>query len=107
MAKLARNMNPNDEDEPATVKKVINHLTREKQWKKVIKDEYYSFIKNYIWDLVLHSQNRQVITNKFAFKYKKDERARIIRLKARLMARGFNQIYGIDYLDTYAPIVKL
>jgi|SRR5947207_911982 len=32
---------------------------------------------------------------------------RIIRLKARLIARGFNQIYGIDYLDTYVPVVKL
>ena len=32
---------------------------------------------------------------------------RIIRLKVRLVARGFSQIYGIDYLNTYAPIVKL
>jgi hypothetical protein len=41
------------------------------------------------------------------FRYKKDAIARIIRLKARLVARGFSQIYGIDYLDTYTPVVKL
>jgi len=32
---------------------------------------------------------------------------RIIRLKARLVARGFSQIYSIDYLDIYTPVVKL
>src|SRR5579859_1283682 len=37
----------------------------------------------------------------------KDECARIVRLKARLVARGFSQIYGIDYIDTYAPVIKL
>ena len=32
---------------------------------------------------------------------------RIIKLKARLIARGFSQIYGINYLDIYILVVKL
>src|SRR5579859_3429582 len=107
MAKIARNIDPNDEDEPATVQEAINHPTRGKQWEKAIQDEVNSLIKNHTWDLVPRPRDRQIVTNKFAFRHKKDERARIVRLKARLVARGFSQIYSIDYLDTYAPVVKL
>src|SRR5579859_1806444 len=53
------------------------------------------------------SPNRESVTNKFMVKHKKDEHARIVRLKARFVARGFSQIYRVNYLDTYAPIVKL
>jgi len=107
MAKLARSIDPNDEDEPKTVQEAINHPTRGKQWEKAIREEYDSLIKNHTWDLVRRPPGRMIITNKFAFKHKKNEIARIVRLKARLVARGFSQIYGIDYLDTYAPVVKL
>jgi hypothetical protein len=107
MAKLARNINPDDEDEPATMQEAINHPTRGKQWEQAFRDEYNSLIKNHTWDLVHRPKGRRVVTNKWALKHKKDEIARIIRIKARLVARGFSQIYGIDYLDTYEPIVKL
>jgi hypothetical protein len=107
MAKLARNIDPNDEDEPTTVKEAINHPTRGKQWEKAIRNEVNSLIKNHTWDLVPRPRNRQVVTNKFAFRHKKNEIGQIVKLKARLVARGFSQIYGIDYLDTYAPVVKL
>ena len=46
-AKIARNINPNDEDEPATMQEVINHPTRGKQWEKAIRDKYESLIKNH------------------------------------------------------------
>ena len=58
-AKIARSINPDDEDEPATMQEVINHPTRGKQWEKVIRDEYESLIKNHIWDLVRRPKGAQ------------------------------------------------
>ena len=107
VAKITWSGNPDDEDEPRTVQEAINHPTCGKQWEKAIRDEVNSLIKNHTWDLIRRPQNRRVITNKFALRHKKNECAIIVRLKARLVARGFSQIYGIDYLDTYAPVVKL
>jgi len=107
MAKVARNIDLNNEDEPATIQEALNHPNRGKQWERAIQDEYNSLIKNHTWDLVQRPLNRHIVTNKWALKHKRNEMGRIVRLKARLVARGFSQIYGIDYLDTYAPVVKL
>src|SRR5436190_20970733 len=106
-SRMARPNAYSDEDEPATMQEAINHPTRGKQWEKAIQDEYESLIKNHTWDLVHRPKRRRIVTNKCALKHKKNEIARIVRLKARLVARGFSQIYGVDYLDTYAPVVKL
>jgi Reverse transcriptase (RNA-dependent DNA polymerase)/Domain of unknown function (DUF4219) len=100
IAKMARNIDPNDEEEPATVQEAINHPTRGKQWEKAVKDEVNSLMKNESWDYASRPRNHQVVSCKFIFKHKKNEIAQIVRLKARLVARGFSQIYSVDYLDT-------
>jgi len=106
-AKVARQKDPNDEAEPATIHDAMKHPTRGDQWEKAIRAEYDSLMKNNTWVLVPRPQNRRVVTCKWALKHKRDAMNRIVRLKARLVARGFSQIYGIDYLDTYASVVKL
>ena len=49
----------------------------------------------------------QTVTCKWVFRYKLNKWGNIVRFKARLVARGFSQVYGIDYLDTFAPVAKL
>ena len=47
-----------------------------------------------------------IISSKWIFKYKKDSEGRITKRKARLVARGFSQKYGIDFKETFSPNLK-
>ena len=60
-----------------------------------------------MWELVDLPRGKTIVRCKWVFtiKYKFD--GSLERYKARLVAKGFTQTYGIDYLETFAPIAKL
>ena len=108
IAKLARILQSvDDNEEPKTFMEAINHPTRSKEWKNAFTEEYNSLIKNKTWKLVRRPKGRNVVTSKWVCKHKKDEFGQIVRFKGRLVARGYTQVYGLDYLDTFAPVAKL
>ena len=43
----------------------------------------------------------------WVFALKKDENGEIVKYKAHYVAKGFNQIFGTDYLEKFAPTAKL
>ncbi|TMC14556.1 MAG: DDE-type integrase/transposase/recombinase, partial [Chloroflexi bacterium] len=96
-----------NEIEPRTFTEAINHPIYGRQWYDAIKSEIQSLLKNKTWILTELPKGRQAISNKWTFKAKLDELGNIIRFKARLVARGFSQVFGVDYLDTFAPVAKL
>jgi hypothetical protein len=72
MAKLTKISNSDDEAKPATYEEAVSHPTYAKQWKQAIIDEYNSIMWNNTWKLVFRLANRQIVTCKWVFKYKKD-----------------------------------
>ena len=69
--------------------------------------EYNALMKNNTWKLVERPENRQIVSSKWVPKHKRDQFGTITRLKGRVVARGFSQIPGVDYNETYAPVAQL
>jgi transposase InsO family protein len=75
-------------------------------WRPAIDDEYASLMKNETWVLTPLPPGRTAIKAKWIFKVKPGHKDVPARYKARLVAKGYTQSHGLDYQDTYAPVVK-
>lgn len=91
--------------DPRTYKEALS-LSDSEEWIAAMKQEYDSLIKNKTWDLVDLPDNRKAIDCKWVYKTKLNPDGTIEKRKARLVAKGYSQEYGVDYMDTYAPVVR-
>lgn len=92
-------------DEPSTYKQAIESTEKE-EWAKAMREEYDSLMKNKTWTLVDRPLNESVVTNRWIFKKKMNIDGSVERFKARLVARGFTQEYGVNYYETFSPVVR-
>lgn len=76
------------------------------EWKLAMQSEYESLQSNNTWILVDQPPDRKVIPCKWVFKTKTDVTGSVYRYKARLVIKGYAQCRGVDYVHTYAPVVR-
>jgi hypothetical protein len=76
------------------------------QWKQAMDEEIQSLKQNQTWTLVEPPKNQQVIDNRWVYKIKRNEDGSVQKYKARLVARGFRQVAGVDYNETFSPVTK-
>ena len=63
-------------------------------------------LQNEVWDLVELPKGHQKVGCKWVFKTKRDSRGNLERYKAKLVAKGFTQKYGVNYKETFSPVSK-
>ena len=92
---------------PATYKEAVNDPEYGQLWKQAIIEELNSLMDNGTWEQVVPPKDANIISCKWVFDIKKLTSGAIERFKARLVARGFAQVMGVDYNDTFAPTVRM
>lgn len=95
----------NDNHEPKTYKEAMNSKDAI-EWKEAMKEELDSIMENDTWELTELPKGRKAVGSKWVFKTKFDGSKNIIRRKARLVAQGFSQKFGVDYDEVFAPVVR-
>jgi hypothetical protein len=71
-----------------------------------MEDEKRSLEQMGTWEIVDRPINKPVIGSRWCYKTKTNEIGEVLRYKARVVAKGYNQQQGIDFFETYAPVLR-
>jgi hypothetical protein len=72
-----------------------------------MQEEYNSLLENQTFDLVPLHSGRKLVRCRWVYRTKSVVDGHINRYKASLVTKGFQQVHGIDYDDTFAPVRKM
>jgi hypothetical protein len=75
-------------------------------WKAAMDEELEALHRNQTWEFVPRTPAMHVIGSKWVLKTKLKPDGSLDRLKARLVAKGYHQVDGLDYTETYSPVIK-
>ncbi|XP_057532923.1 uncharacterized protein LOC130810814 [Amaranthus tricolor] len=93
-------------NEPSTYKEAMASNDSSK-WLIAMKQEMESLAKNGTWDIVVAPKKKKIVGCKWIFKRKEGPSSDIPPIyKARVVAKGYSQIEGIDFHEVFSPVVK-
>ena len=90
-----------DHDELVNYEEAMMSLDSAK-WLEAMKPEMRSMYENKVWTLIDLPNDRRAIENKWIFKRKTDVDSSFTIYKARIVAKGFRQVQGVDYDEIFS-----
>lgn len=92
--------------DPKSLKEV--HMSENvDEWMEAMNTEMELLNKNKTWDIVDRPEDKDIIGCRWIFKTKRKPDGTVERRKARLVAQGYTQVYGVDYFETFAPVAEI
>ena len=92
--------------DPLSLEEAMKQSDKPK-WETAIREELNNLREAGTWTIIERPKERNIVKNKWVFRIKKNAAGKIERYKARLIAKGFTQVFGVDYYNTWAPVAKL
>ena len=86
---------------------VFKRQCQQDEWKKAMEEELKALDDNKTWSVTKLPPGKKVVGSRWVYKTKFHSDGTLERHKARLVARGFTQTFGVDYKETFAPVAKM
>ncbi|KAL0342994.1 UNVERIFIED_CONTAM: Retrovirus-related Pol polyprotein from transposon TNT 1-94 [Sesamum angustifolium] len=92
----------------STIQEPSNYLQAKgcKEWEDAMSQELCALEKNNTWEVVDLPKGKKAIGSKWVFKVKLNADGSIDRYKACLVAKGYYQVEGVDYMDRFSLVAK-
>lgn len=87
--------------------KIYGEAKKSEKWMKAMEEELLQTKKKKTLDLVPWLADKNNIARKWVYRNKMNKEGKVIRKKARLVCKGYAQVEGIYFEETFALVVRL
>jgi hypothetical protein len=85
----------------------FNESSKDDHWVKAMNDELDQIEKSNTWEMVPRPEGKNIISSKWIFNNKMNEKGQFVRNKERLVCKSYAQIEGLYFDETFAPVARL